>query len=238
MWWTPEKGAVVKGLGQKVEQPQLQSVPYFSKSLQPSEQVPSCNIWDLWKERAQEGVLWDCLVWPGPTPCHGQGSRARPCKPDKAKQILGQGTRKAQDKKASAEIRVCRFLCGHASTSSAEAPCWKLVQTVFILNIWGQAHKVLKQVANDKYVSSSTCARALLDRSLTSWKQAQLKELTEYCSYGFSCPLKEVFCFSELFKLPSTSLAVVFPEKVISPLQCLWRLGQWYAGDLTSHGYV
>lgn len=169
---------------------------------------------------------------PGVIRSHGvpwAGERGYALQTRLSKQILGRGTRKAQAKRASAEICVCRFLCGHTATSSAEAPCWKLVQTVFILNIWGWAHKVLKQVANAEYVSSSTCARALPDRSLISWKQAQLKELTEYSSYGFSCPLKEAFCFSELFTLPSTSLAVVFPEKVISPLLCLWRFGQRYA---------
>ena len=46
-------------------------------------------------------------------------SMARPYKPDKAKLILGQGTRKAWVKIANAKTHVQRFTCGHISTTSS-----------------------------------------------------------------------------------------------------------------------
>lgn len=48
-------------------------------------------------------------------------SMARPCKLDKAKLILGQGTRKAWVKIAIAKTHVCRFIRGHTSTTSSSS---------------------------------------------------------------------------------------------------------------------
>lgn len=49
-----KKGAVVKARGQEMDWPLLESILYISKCVQPSEQAPSCNIWDLWRVLAQE----------------------------------------------------------------------------------------------------------------------------------------------------------------------------------------
>lgn len=66
-----KKGAVVKPQGQEAEWPRLGSALCFSKSVQPSERVPSHSTWDLWRGPALSGVLvgaWqqgDCPARPG-----------------------------------------------------------------------------------------------------------------------------------------------------------------------------